>query len=128
MDLLLLLLLGDDALLVLGKSPSDGAGLLGAEVERQVLLALVEDAELRTLVDVDDGKNTGDRLADVVAVKRKPSELDLSRVCVVCGFPPPTCFSSSSDNPIFLFKRTFCSTWKNRCRQSSECGVGPARS
>lgn len=69
----LLLLLGDDALLLLGKSPSESAGLLGAEVERQVLLALVEDAELRALVDVDDGEDTGDRLADVVAVKKKIS-------------------------------------------------------
>ena len=64
--LLLSLLLGDKVLLVLGHSPADGASLLGAEVERQVLLALVEDAELGALVGVDDGEDAGDRLADVV--------------------------------------------------------------
>lgn len=68
MPLLLGLLLGDGVDLVLGHSPADGAGLLGAEVERQVLLALVEDAELGALVGVDDGEDAGDRLADVVAV------------------------------------------------------------
>lgn len=66
--LLLGLLLSDKVLLVLGHSPADGASLLGAEVERQVLLALVEDAELGALVGVDDGEDAGDRLADVVAV------------------------------------------------------------
>ena len=71
MDLLLLLLLGDDALLLLGKSSPQSAGLLCAEVKRKVLLALVEDAELRALVDVDDGEDTGDRLSQVVAVFEK---------------------------------------------------------
>ena len=63
-SVLLGLLLGDKVLLVLGHSPADGASLLGAEVERQVLLALVEDAELSALVGVDDGEDAGDRLAD----------------------------------------------------------------
>lgn len=75
-DLLLLRLLGDTAGLVLGKGSSESASLLGAEVERKVLLALVEDAELVALVEVDDGEDTGDRLADVVAAfEKKPSEL-----------------------------------------------------
>lgn len=91
MHLLLLLLLGDDALLVLGKSPSHGAGLLGAEVEREVLLVLVEDTELRTLVDVDDGEDTGDRLADVVAVEENLSER---------GF---FCFLSNSNARVWAF-------------------------
>lgn len=88
-DVLLLLLLGDDALLVLGESPPESAGLLGAEVEGKVLLALVEDAELRALVDVDDGEDTGDRLADVVAVREKPSEQVPHSFCV---FPFPSSF------------------------------------
>lgn len=71
MDVLLLLLLGDDALLLLGESSPQSTGLLGAEIKRSVLLVLVEDAELRALVDVDDGEDTGDRLADVVAVERR---------------------------------------------------------
>jgi hypothetical protein len=62
----LLLLLGDDRSLVLGESSADGAGLLGAEVERSVLLALVEEAELGPLVGVDDGEDLGDTLANVV--------------------------------------------------------------
>ena len=73
--LLLLLLLGDDALLLLGEGSPQSAGLLRAEVKRKVLLALVEDAELRALVDVDDGEDTGDRLADVVTITKRPSEL-----------------------------------------------------
>lgn len=66
-------LLGDEVGLVLGHSPADGASLLGAEVEGQVLLALVEDAELSALVGVDDGEDASDRLADVVAVTQDAS-------------------------------------------------------
>jgi hypothetical protein len=54
-----------------GQAATDGAGLLGPEVKRQVLLVLVEEAELSTLLRVDDGKDTGDRLADVVAIREK---------------------------------------------------------
>lgn len=46
--------------LVLGQTSSDGAGLLGSEVEGKVLLVLVEEAELRALVGVDDCENLGD--------------------------------------------------------------------
>lgn len=68
MALLLLLLLGDHGCLVLRHAPADGTGLLCAEVEREVLLVLVEDAELCALVGVDDSEDAGDRLADIVAV------------------------------------------------------------
>ena len=54
MPLPLLLLLRHQALLVLRQVSPDCAGLLGTEVERDVLLALVEDAQLRALVRVDD--------------------------------------------------------------------------
>lgn len=33
--------------------------MLGTEVEREVLLVLVEEAELGALVGVDDGEDTG---------------------------------------------------------------------
>lgn len=83
MDCLLLSLLGDERGLVLGESSSDGAGLLGSEVEGEVsnfllvtssmnscrsdaLLALVEKAELLPLVGVYDGKDTGNSLPDIV--------------------------------------------------------------
>jgi len=62
----LLLLLSDERSLVLGESSADGAGLLGAEVKRSVLLALVEEPELSPLVGVDDSKDLGDSLADVM--------------------------------------------------------------
>ena len=55
---------------LLGKTAADGAGLLGAEVKREVLLVLVEETELSPLLGVDDGEDTSDRLAEVVAVKR----------------------------------------------------------
>jgi hypothetical protein len=69
-------LLGNKVDLVLGHSPADGTGLLCAEVERHVLLALVEDAELSALVGVDDGEDASDRLADVVAVTQNASVCD----------------------------------------------------
>lgn len=56
----LLRLLQCDLLLVLGQTSSDGASLLGAEVERQVLLSLVEETELCALVGVDDCEDLGD--------------------------------------------------------------------
>lgn len=52
---------------MLCEPPADCASLLGSEVEREVLLLLVEYPQLRALVDVDDGEHASDRLADVVA-------------------------------------------------------------
>jgi len=52
---------------VLRQASPDGTGLLWAEVEGQVLLVLVEDAQLRALVGVDDCEDLGDGFADVVA-------------------------------------------------------------
>jgi hypothetical protein len=49
-----------------GQAAADGASLLGPEVKGQVLLVLVEEAELSTLLRVDDGEDAGDRLADIV--------------------------------------------------------------
>ena len=80
--LLLLLLLSHQVRLVLCQTSTDGTGLLLAEIEREVLLALVEDAELCALVGVDDSEAAGDGLADVVAVLRYP------RQCGALIFPP----------------------------------------
>ena len=63
----LLLLLGDSAGVLLGHGAAQGAGLLRAEVEGQVLLFLVEETELVALGGVDDGQDAGDGLANVVA-------------------------------------------------------------
>lgn len=64
----LLLLRGDAAGILLGESPTNGAGLFGSQVEREVLLLRVELAQRVALVRVDDRQGTGDRLAEVVAV------------------------------------------------------------
>ena len=66
----LLGLLKNAGSVLLGKTAADSAGLLGAEIEREVLLVLVEETKLSPLLGVDDGKDTSDRLAEVVAVKR----------------------------------------------------------
>lgn len=68
MGLPLLLSLGLLVGLVLGHAAAESASVLGPEVEREVLLVLVEQTELRALVEVDDGEDTSDGLADVLAV------------------------------------------------------------
>lgn len=68
-DLLLALALSLEGGLVLGEAAAESTGEPGAEVKRKVLLVLVEEAELGALVGVDDGEDTSDRLADVVAVE-----------------------------------------------------------
>jgi hypothetical protein len=45
-DVLLLLLLGDERRLVLGESSADGAGLLGSEVEGKVPSGLLETSRV----------------------------------------------------------------------------------
>jgi len=65
---LLLLLFGDSAGILLAQLSSDGTGLFWSEIEREVLLLCVEDAELVALVGVDDGKDSSDRLAEVVSI------------------------------------------------------------
>ena len=52
-----------------GQSPSDGTGLLWAEIKRKILLALVENTELVALLGVDHSENLSDGLAYVVAVR-----------------------------------------------------------
>ena len=61
-----------------GQTATDGTGLLGAEVERDVLLGLVEETELRPLLGVDDREDTCDRLAEVVAANSRQSLIPLS--------------------------------------------------
>jgi len=55
--------------LVLAQASSDGTGLLRSEVEREVFLILVEEAELCSLVGVDDCENLGNRLSDIMAIR-----------------------------------------------------------
>lgn len=90
MQSLLALLDSLESRLVLGQPPPDSAGLLGAEVERQVLLVFVEDAELLALSGIDDSQDTGDRLADIVTVNPYISYL----------YPPMFSFPSRISEPL----------------------------
>lgn len=65
----LLLLLGNSAGVLGAESPADGAGLLGSQVEGEVLLLGVVLAEGVALVGVDDGQGAGDRFAEIMAVE-----------------------------------------------------------
>lgn len=60
MDRPLLRLLQGLLALVLRQTSSNSAGLLWSEIEGEVLLVLVEEAELRALVGVDDCENLCD--------------------------------------------------------------------
>lgn len=72
-DVLLVLLLGDEVGLVLGQPTSDSSGLLVSKVKGNVLgvLRLVQVPDVLPLLLVDDGQDTGDRLSD----DRDPSQL-----------------------------------------------------
>lgn len=62
----------------LGQPPADSPGLLGAEVEGQVLLALVELAKVGALLLVHDGEDAGNRLAGRVAATKVGAECRVS--------------------------------------------------
>lgn len=68
MGLNLLGLLGGEATLVLGQTTADGPGLPRPQVKGNVLLALVQLAEVLTGLLVDDGQHAGDGLANDRAV------------------------------------------------------------
>ena len=53
----------------LGQTSADRTGLLGTEVKGQVLLVLVELAEVLPLLLVHDGEDTSNRLADRVTAR-----------------------------------------------------------
>ena len=64
---LLLLLLRHDRRLMPTQPPPDGSCLLRTQIEREILLLRVEEAELLSLVGVDDCQDAGDGFAEVVA-------------------------------------------------------------
>lgn len=55
--------------------------MLDTEVERGVLLVLVEEAQLGALLGVDDGQDASDGLAQIVA-----EDAEVSHVFVSCEF------------------------------------------
>ena len=69
MHLPLLLLLCYSAGILLTQSPSDGASLLGSEVEREVFFAGIKLAERVSLVGVNDGQAAGDGFTEIVAAE-----------------------------------------------------------
>lgn len=77
MDLALALALGGPGSLELGEPAAELTGELGAEVQRDVLLVLVEQTQLSALVGVDDGENASDRLANLGAVDEKESRVSV---------------------------------------------------
>lgn len=74
-DLALALALGGPGSLELGETAAELTGELGAEVQRDVLLVLVEQTQLGALVGVDDGENASDRLANVGAADEKETRV-----------------------------------------------------
>lgn len=116
MDLLLLLLVGLGGSLVLGEPAAEGTGELGAEVKREELLVLVEEAELGALVGVDDGEDTSDRLADVVAVLYilVSGQISSSGCCAqslrICGRAVPSLFFFSLWFVVMLISPSIHST------------------
>lgn len=70
MDVLLLLPLCLARCLELGQFPPDRTRLLGAEVEGEVRLVLVELPEVGALLRGDDGVDTSDSATDTSTVRR----------------------------------------------------------
>ena len=52
---------------MLGQASSDGSCLLWSKVEREIFLPLVEEAELRSLIGINDSENLCDRFSEIVA-------------------------------------------------------------
>lgn len=89
MNVLLALLLRNEGSLVLGESSADGTGVLWSEVEREVLLALVEETQLSALVGLDDGQDAGNGLAKIVTVQKIPSSALFCSPFFICVVFPP---------------------------------------
>lgn len=78
-NVLLVLALRDGLDLVLRELAAQSTGLLGTKVQRLVLLALVELTQVGTLLEVDHGQDTGNVLANRVAVMLV--HCDITRTC-----------------------------------------------
>ena len=78
MHLLLLLLLRHQLLFLLSQPPPNRPGLFRSQIKRQILLLLVEQAQLRSLVCIDHGKDFGDGFAEVVTM----NEVSFGLICV----------------------------------------------
>lgn len=59
----------------LGELSANCTGLLWSEIKREVLLALVELAQVLALLRVHNGQDASDRLADTVAIGREIREV-----------------------------------------------------
>lgn len=135
---LLLLLLGDSAGVLGAQSAADGTGLLCAEIEWEILLLCVEDAELMALVGVDDGEGSCDGFAEVVSVFSMIVSLLFFLIALrfYASLPIALCLSFFLSLSHFAglmaggmdFTHTFSSISMRHHRRSSGHGVGPTRS
>ena len=64
----------------LGKTTTDGPCLLGSEIKRKMLLALVKLLEVFTSLRLDDSQDTGDGFSDRITVKDSQGR----RILVIC--------------------------------------------
>jgi hypothetical protein len=60
--------------LVLGEAPANGAGLLGAEIEREKLLLLVRLTQRRLLLLRDNGEHASDGGAHNLAAREETTD------------------------------------------------------
>ena len=77
----------DKRLTNLGELSADCTGLLWSEIKRKVLLALVELAQVLTLLRVHNGQDASDRLADTIAIGqeiRNVRQIEKA-ICFGCG-------------------------------------------
>lgn len=111
-SLSLLLLLSHSSGILWRQASSNGSGLLCSEIERQVLLALVEDSQLVSLVGVDDCEGSGDRFSQIVSsncVSRifYPNSCACPYILVNLLEPPPAIFWTLRE-PSSVFKSVSC--------------------
>ena len=63
----------------LGELSADCTSLLWSEIDREILLALVELAQVLALLRVHNSQDASDRLADTIAIGRKVAKIDRCR-------------------------------------------------
>jgi len=77
----------DQRLTNLGELSADCTGLLWSEIKREVLLALVEFAQVLALLRVHNGQDAGNRLADTITIGQEiRSVMKIEKaICFGCG-------------------------------------------
>ena len=81
----LLLLIRQFRRLMLAQAPPNRTSLFWSQVERQVLLLCVEEAQLLALVGIDNGKDAGNGFAEVVSGMGHGQPFDSIRMIGITG-------------------------------------------